>query len=56
MDLGFVCLHRSCSLEVTGSAFRSRTQTVSSRLDDYLPMETIGKGRCAANDADSEKQ
>lgn len=42
-------------IEVTGSASRSRTQKVSSRLDDYVTMETIGKDRSAANDADTEK-
>ncbi|KAG8282247.1 hypothetical protein J6590_040479 [Homalodisca vitripennis] len=42
--------------EVTGSAFRSRTQKVSSRLEDYLTMKTIVKVRSAANFADTEKQ
>lgn len=42
-------------MKVTGSAFRSRTQKVSSRLEDYLTVETIGKGRSVANDADKNK-
>lgn len=40
-----------------GSAIGSRTQKVSSRLrlDGYFTMETIGKGRSATNDAETEK-
>ncbi|KAG8309473.1 hypothetical protein J6590_084936 [Homalodisca vitripennis] len=42
-------------IEVTARAFHLRTQKVSSRLEDYLTMETIGNGRIAANNTEKNK-